>query len=277
MEAQLLQNALTGQIQTGLKTFLPEDRLLTRQDNMILQAINTQEPDFAQSLRQYVGMVVVSAGIKSAPDELTFLACVAFWQQFYQKYKAAELLCAFQLNMADELGPRIEHYQSMDVVYISALMNAYKKLRGAAVVKTYTEERLEYTPAQKKQLHIDSWLWILKQFFVYKEKKQFTIGMVDYWFQQMEQHGFIAMSRPDKDALHARVLKILEARVAKGIEAFKDMKEYRAHRETLAGRNQPAIVLACREMAIKEYWEEVPDFVFEEKVKQIIKNIETAE
>ena len=88
--------------------------------------------------------ILVSAPL---PTDEALIVMVQFIRNNYSGLTAAEMILAFELNLAEELGPKIEHLQLFSTDYFAKVVNAYRSRKTQAVIAFNRKEA-----SQKKAL-----------------------------------------------------------------------------------------------------------------------------
>lgn len=88
------------------------------------------------ALRNVLGKIILLCGVKEAPSREMVVMMLEFLRKHYSRITFAEILIAAELNLAgaiaDTDGKRVEHYQQIDIPFITSLLNAYQNRRRQA-------------------------------------------------------------------------------------------------------------------------------------------------
>lgn len=113
--------------------------------------METTEYDFADMVAQ---VVVTICSIKKLPSETIFQLCENTYRKRYSNINLVEFREAFVLNLLGEYegGKVIDHFQSFDLPFMTAVLNAYLKRRAKAMIELVKTEIIEDYKMEDKEI-----------------------------------------------------------------------------------------------------------------------------
>ena len=216
-----------------------------------------------QNLHKLIVKWAVLAGVKPLPvdDEIRML--VEYVAEHFYRFSLMEIDNAFNLATAGKLDIEADHYQSFSVIYISKILNAYKRYNGKYIIdyrnQIAEEKRKSEEPSEsdKLKLMIES---ILEGFENFKEERKYNhFGWVSYDF--LAKMGVINLDKDIKGILleQARKMAIEELREKKKEEKQRHNKAELANQieEILndASGKQDKVIRICKNLGLLHYYE----------------------
>ena len=216
-----------------------------------------------QNLHKLIVKWAVLAGVKPLPvdDEIRML--VEYVAEHFYRFSLMEIDNAFNLATAGKLDIEADHYQSFSVIYISKILNAYKRYNGKYIIdyrnQIAEEKRKSEEPSEsdKLKLMIES---ILEGFENFKEERKYNhFGWVSYDF--LAKMGVINLDKDIKGILleQARKMAIEELREKKKEEKQRHNKAELANQieEILndASGKQDKVTRICKNLGLLHYYE----------------------
>lgn len=108
---------------------------------------NTEWPNTVFKWVKMLG-IRTKDGTNVLPDEIQERFLIDFLVNEYGALTFEEIELAFRMNMLGELGPVIEHYNELNIKFLSQIVNAYKS-RRVEIDQKYKQicHKMEYLPA----------------------------------------------------------------------------------------------------------------------------------
>lgn len=78
------------------------------------------------AIRRMLAIIVVKVGIKEKVPAANINVIVAHFRKWYRTMTLEEVLLGIDLNLNGEFEQRIEHFNSLDVDYLTKIVNSYK-------------------------------------------------------------------------------------------------------------------------------------------------------
>jgi hypothetical protein len=87
-----------------------------------------------QNLHKLIVKWAVLTGVKPLPTDDEIRMLVEYIAEHFYRFSLMEIDNAFSLATAGKLDIEADHYQSFSVIYISKIINAYKRYNGKYII-----------------------------------------------------------------------------------------------------------------------------------------------
>ena len=202
-------------------------------------------------------------GVKPLPTDDEIRMLVEYVAEHFYRFSLMEVDNAFNLATAGKLDIEADHYQSFSVIYISKILNAYKRYNGKYIIdyrKQIAEEKRkseEPTEDDKLRLMIES---ILEGYHNFKEEPTYNhFGYISYDF--LSNLGVINLDKDVKGVLLKQARKM-------AIEDLRDKKKESTNKPEKLGLSnqieeivndatgkQELVVRICKNLGLIHYYE----------------------
>jgi hypothetical protein len=167
---------------------------------------NFNEEDY-KNLYKYLVKLCQISGVQK-PENEALKSVIVFLKETYSDFSKNEIETAFNMAFSYQLEiSDLNNYGTLNVIWISKILNAYKLKRDRALIEFEKKRReLEFEKSQEKtQAEIDSYMATatLANFEKYKETKDFS-DMGSSIFNTLSRFGLIVLSDDEKIHLMKR-------------------------------------------------------------------------
>jgi len=216
-----------------------------------------------QKLHKLIVKWAVLTGVKPLPvdDEIRML--VEYIAEHFYRFSLMEIDNAFSLATAGKLDIEADHYQSFSVIYISKIINAYKRFNGKYIIDYRNEiaalERKAAEPNEEEKIKmlVEN---ILEGFDNFKEEPKYNhFGYIAYDF--LSKLGVIDIDKETKAIIleQARKMAVEDIREKKLNEKQKHLKnEFANQIEDIlndASGKQDKVIRICKNLGLFHYYE----------------------
>ena len=214
-----------------------------------------------QNLHKLIVKWAVLTGVKPLPTDDEIRLFVEYIAEHFYRLSLLEIDNAFNLATAGKLDIEAEHYQSFSVIYISKIINSYKRFNGKYILdyrsKLEAAEALKDEPTkdEKMIIMIDS---ILENFENFKKEPTYNhFGYISYDF--LKNLGVIKLDSEIKDILlkQARKMAVEELNEKKKESKSSDGDVKNQIQDILndASGKQDIVVRICKNLGLIHYFE----------------------
>lgn len=216
-----------------------------------------------QNLHKLIVKWAVLTGVKPLPTDDEIRMLVEYIAEHFYRYSLMEVDNAFNLATAGKLDIEADHYQSFSVIYISKILNAYKRYNGKYIIDYRNQiadlekKSLEPTEEEKFTMMVEN---ILEGFDNFKEEPKYNhFGYIAYDF--LTNLGVINLDKEIKGILleQARKMAIEDLREKKREEKGKHIKSELANQiEDIindASGKQDKVIRICKNLGLLHYYE----------------------
>jgi len=214
-----------------------------------------------QNLHKLIVKWAVLTGVKPLPTDDEIRLFVEYIAEHFYRLSLLEIDNAFNLATAGKLDIEAEHYQSFSVIYISKIINSYKRFNGKYILdyrsKLEAAEALKDEPTkdEKMIIMIDS---ILENFENFKKEPTYNhFGYISYDF--LKNLGVIKLDSEIKDILlkQARKMAVEELNEKKKESKSSDGDVKSQIQDILndASGKQDIVVRICKNLGLIHYFE----------------------
>tara|TARA_R100000900_G_scaffold144875_2_gene129630 strand:- start:916 stop:1770 length:855 start_codon:yes stop_codon:yes gene_type:complete len=216
-----------------------------------------------QNLHKLLIKWAVLTGVKPLPTDDEIRLFVEYIAEHFYRLSLMEIDNAFNLATAGKLDIAAEHYQSFSVIYISNIINAYKRYNGKFILdyrkQLEDEERENNKPSESErmQMMIES---ILENFENFKKEPKYNhFGYVSYDF--LKNLGVIDLKPEIKGILLEQARKM-------AVEELNEKRKENKHKserldikleidEILndATGKQDLVIRICKNLGLIHYFE----------------------
>lgn len=200
-------------------------------------------------------------GVKPLPTKDEIKLFVEYIAEHFYRLSLMEIDNAFNLATAGKLDIEAEHYQSFSVIYISKIINSYKRFNGKYILdyrsKLEAAEALQNEPTkdEKMTIMIES---ILENFENFKKEPTYNhFGYISYDF--LKNLGVIKLESEIKDILleQARKMAIEELNEKKQEpnSSSDDIKNQIQDILNDASGKQELVIRICKNLGLIHYFE----------------------
>jgi len=216
-----------------------------------------------QNLHKLIVKWAVLTGVKPLPTDDEIRMLVEYIAEHFYRFSLMEIDNAFSLATAGKLDIEADHYQSFSVIYISKIINAYKRYNGKYIIDYRNEiaalERKAAEPSEEEKLKmlVEN---ILEGFDNFKEEPKYNhFGYIAYDF--LSKLGVIDIDKDTKGIIleQARKMAVEDIREKKLKEKQKHLKTEFANQieEILndASGKQDKVIRICKNLGLLHYYE----------------------
>ena len=214
-----------------------------------------------QNLHKLIVKWAVLTGVKPLPTDDEIRLFVEYIAEHFYRLSLMEIDNAFNLATAGKLDIEAEHYQSFSVIYISKIINSYKRFNGKYILdyrsKLEAAEALQNEPTkdEKMTIMIES---ILENFENFKKEPTYNhFGYISYDF--LKNLGVIKLESEIKDILleQARKMAIEELNEKKQEpnSSSDDIKNQIQDILNDASGKQELVIRICKNLGLIHYFE----------------------
>ena len=214
-----------------------------------------------QNLHKLIVKWTVLTGVKPLPTKDEIRLFVEYIAEHFYRLSLMEIDNAFNLATAGKLDIEAEHYQSFSVIYISKIINSYKRFNGKYILdyrsKLEAAEALQNEPTkdEKMTIMIES---ILENFENFKKEPTYNhFGYISYDF--LKNLGVIKLESEIKDILleQARKMAIEELNEKKQEpnSSSDDIKNQIQDILNDASGKQELVIRICKNLGLIHYFE----------------------
>ncbi len=216
-----------------------------------------------QNLHKLIVKWAVLTGIKPLPTDDEIRMLVEYIAEHFYRFSLMEIDNAFSLATAGKLDIEADHYQSFSVIYISKIINAYKRYNGKYIIDYRNEiaalERKAAEPNEEEKIKmlVEN---ILEGFDNFKEEPKYNhFGYIAYDF--LSKLGVIDIDKETKGIIleQARKMAVEDIREKKLKEKHKHLKtEFANQIEDIlndASGKQDKVIRICKNLGLLHYYE----------------------
>jgi|TARA_B100001094_G_scaffold250781_2_gene248415 hypothetical protein len=216
-----------------------------------------------QNLHKLIVKWAVLTGVKPLPTDDEIRMLVEYIAEHFYRFSLMEIDNAFSLATAGKLDIEADHYQSFSVIYISKIINAYKRYNGKYIIDYRNEiaalERKAAEPNEEEKIKmlIEN---ILEGFDNFKEEPKYNhFGYIAYDF--LSKLGVIDIDKETKAIIleQARKMAVEDIREKKLKEKQKHLKtEFANQIEDIlndASGKQDKVIRICKNLGLLHYYE----------------------
>jgi hypothetical protein len=216
-----------------------------------------------QNLHKLIVKWAVLTGVKPLPTDDEIRMLVEYIAEHFYRFSLMEIDNAFSLATAGKLDIEADHYQSFSVIYISKIINAYKRYNGKYIIDYRNEiaalERKAAEPNEEEKIKmlIEN---ILEGFDNFKEEPKYNhFGYIAYDF--LSKLGVIDIDNESKASIleQARKMAVEDIREKKLKEKQKHLKtEFANQIEDIlndASGKQDKVIRICKNLGLLHYYE----------------------
>ena len=216
-----------------------------------------------QNLHKLIVKWAVLTGVKPLPTDDEIRMLVEYIAEHFYRFSLMEIDNAFSLATAGKLDIEADHYQSFSVIYISKIINAYKRYNGKYIIDYRNEiaalERKAAEPNEEEKIKmlVEN---ILEGFDNFKEEPKYNhFGYIAYDF--LSKLGVIDIDKETKAIIleQARKMAVEDIREKKLKEKQKHLKtEFANQIEDIlndASGKQDKVIRICKNLGLLHYYE----------------------
>lgn len=216
-----------------------------------------------QNLHKLIVKWAVLTGVKPLPTDDEIRMLVEYIAEHFYRFSLMEIDNAFSLATAGKLDIEADHYQSFSVIYISKIINAYKRYNGKYIIDYRNEiaalERKAAEPNEEEKIKmlVEN---ILEGFDNFKEEPKYNhFGYIAYDF--LSKLGVIDIDKDTKGIIleQARKMAVEDIREKKLKEKQKHLKtEFANQIEDIlndASGKQDKVIRICKNLGLLHYYE----------------------
>jgi hypothetical protein len=216
-----------------------------------------------QNLHKLIIKWAVLTGVKPLPTDDEIRMLVEYIAEHFYRFSLMEIDNAFSLATAGKLDIEADHYQSFSVIYISKIINAYKRYNGKYIIDYRNEiaalERKAAEPNEEEKIKmlVEN---ILEGFDNFKEEPKYNhFGYIAYDF--LSKLGVIDIDKETKAIIleQARKMAVEDIREKKLNEKQKHLKnEFANQIEDIlndASGKQDKVIRICKNLGLFHYYE----------------------
>tara|TARA_B100000497_G_C7669387_1_gene403837 strand:- start:249 stop:1103 length:855 start_codon:yes stop_codon:yes gene_type:complete len=216
-----------------------------------------------QKLHKLIVKWAVLTGVKPLPTDDEIRMLVEYIAEHFYRFSLMEIDNAFSLATAGKLDIEADHYQSFSVIYISKIINAYKRYNGKYIIDYRNEiaalERKAAEPNEEEKIKmlVEN---ILEGFDNFKEEPKYNhFGYIAYDF--LSKLGVIDIDKDTKGIIleQARKMAVEDIREKKLKEKQKHLKtEFANQIEDIlndASGKQDKVIRICKNLGLLHYYE----------------------
>lgn len=216
-----------------------------------------------QNLHKLIVKWAVLTGVKPLPTDDEIRMLVEYIAEHFYRYSLMEVDNAFNLATAGKLDIEADHYQSFSVIYISKILNAYKRYNGKYIIdyrnQIAEQEKKASEPTEKEKLKmmVEN---ILEGFDNFKEEPKYNhFGYISYDF--LSNLGVISLDKETKSVLLKQARKI-------AIEDLREKKKESTNKPEKLGLSsqieeiindatgkQDKVIRICKNLGLLHYYE----------------------
>lgn len=199
---------------------------------------------FEKKFKDIIALIGTISGIKDTPDELTEGLLLDYFKTRLQGFTFDDFRLAFTMNAAGEFGQRVDHFNLLDIKFVSQVMDLYLEQKIAVSRRI---KALLPPPDDKIITPDESYAGLVGYV-----KKHGTFPLTWSWnlaYQYMEEMLMITESLEDKNKLYDDVYHRINNSVQLKILSMRDTIE----RGQLLESIPEQVKTECRKILIKKY------------------------
>lgn len=228
----------------------------------------TEDEPIKQAFRYIFTLIGLKA--ENIPSDLQKAVLINYVRTELGSFTPDELCLAFRLAVSKRLDVEINHFQNFNAIYLSEVLEAYRRQRSAALIeynremkKLQSESENEVSPERKLSLfweYIDTVVLKLWDEYVQTNKIDFRHYRVASIFDIFEnQFCFIALTKDEKIEIKKRAEQSAKNQLEQPVETLEKIREIRHIKQTIeSGMNhigfEQMIVTKCKEIAIRDFF-----------------------
>lgn len=195
--------------------------------------------------RDTLGTICAIAGIKETPDDILEGILWNYIKDYLQGFNFSDIELAAMMNAAGELLPKTEHFQLLDIAFLSGIMNKYLEKKREVLTRI---KHLQPTPEPEiVETPEDSYNGLCQYVKKHGSFPEFWSWSKVYFHMDCEM--MIEESGEYKLKLFAAEKERLEFQLEADILNMKSSNERREAREAIHGNAQ----MNCRKMMVKKW------------------------
>ena len=228
----------------------------------------TEDEPIKQAFRYIFTLIGLKA--ENIPSDLQKAVLINYVRTELGSFTPDELCLAFRLAVSKRLDVEINHFQNFNAIYLSEVLEAYRRQRSAALIeynremkKLQSESENEVSPERKLLLfweYIDTVVLKLWDEYLQTNKIDFRHYRVASIFDIFEnQFCFIALTKDEKIEIKKRAEQSAKNQLEQPVETLEKIREIRHIKQTIeSGMNhigfEQMIVTKCKEIAIRDFF-----------------------
>jgi len=228
----------------------------------------TEDEPIKQAFRYIFTLIGLKA--ENIPSDLQKAVLINYVRTELGSFTPDELCLAFRLAVSKRLDVEINHFQNFNAIYLSEVLEAYRRQRSAALIeynremkKLQSESENEVSPERKLSLfweYIDTVVLKLWDEYLQTNKIDFRHYRVASIFDIFEnQFCFIALTKDEKIEIKKRAEQSAKNQLEQPVETLEKIREIRHIKQTIeSGMNhigfEQMIVTKCKEIAIRDFF-----------------------
>ena len=190
--------------------------------------------------------VALQVGIKEKQLPEVVHNTAEFILKRFSMLTAKEILLAFEMNAAGDYEKKHEHFQQMNMEYVGAVLNSYRRLKRQSFIHISKPEGSQYQ--HESDGGRSSYLAVLK--YVEENKEVPKVWDWQLVYNYMTGAGMVKESNEWKDNFMEHVRSIvLKEKLKESQEAKNDILRAKIHLKY----NESSLIDRCRAEYVKEY------------------------
>lgn len=207
--------------------------------------LKLNEPLARKSFKETVAAIAVASGSREVPDQILLSL---LWEYFEQKligFTFEDIRLAFVMNASGELDKRVEHYQLIDLNFISQVMDLYleKKIQLSKRITALLP------PPEPEKIDSDEDSFNGLKAYVNKHGSMPTFWAWLRVFNYMEENLMIEETLESKRELFAKIYPKHQAKAEMDILNARSAKE----RDEIVEAAKLQAQTECRKILIEKY------------------------
>jgi hypothetical protein len=267
MSTQLLQQNQNLLSTMQFATSNGREIISTASEGVQMRNLTEDEP-IKQAFRYIFTLIGLKA--ENIPSDLQKAVLINYVRTELGSFTPDELCLAFRLAVSKRLDVEINHFQNFNAIYLSEVLEAYRRQRSAALIeynremkKLESESENEVSPERKLSLfweYIDTVILQLWDDYVKTNKIEFGHYRVASIFDIFEnQFCFLALTKDEKIEIKKRAEQSAKNQLETPVETLEKIREIRQIKQTIeSGMNhigfENMIVTKCKEIAIRDFF-----------------------